>query len=479
VAANAAVAGLLVSRQTPPVPPVAAFVFSDAGIKLGVEDPTITAESLFQYVMKRPVAGQQAAFEELERARTDLRAKGTAPQRLQKIDEVLQRRNRDIAKGQAPGVTAPVGGWPAAGVPGALTAGTHAPSAAEQAQLRDAMAPRRHTTSSGALADFHSVIATNPDSYEVRIRDSLTARIDALWDSQAKDKGPAEHADPTKVNPWTRYEAIADVAAAETDAVFGAYNRGPAMRHGATAHSGNLRDRFTSEVADQAAEGPTGRKRQAEVLIEYFLQSSSRIEKINKEHDAIPERTTVSPGETRSEAQILKNIVRTLAAAHKQRLLEIDRGWDATAGGGVVNLQRWKRDTPEEQREHYWDVMQTLIHEYLHTLTSARYSNHAAHLPGGDSGLQFNTMVEGMTSALTEVVWANVSSRVAALGPAVEGPDFVDAATTMKAVPPIFNRRYPSYSQAMEVISVVGARNVYAAYFLGKVDLIKSAPPAP
>jgi hypothetical protein len=31
----------------------------------------------------------------------------------------------------------------------------------------------------------------------------------------------------------------------------------------------------------------------------------------------------------------------------------------------------------------------------------------------------------------------------------------------------------------MEVISVVGARNVYAAYFLGKVDLIKSAPPAP
>jgi hypothetical protein len=84
-----------------------------------------------------------------------------------------------------------------------------------------------------------------------------------------------------------------------------------------------------------------------------------------------------------------------------------------------------------------------------------------------------------MTSALTEVVWANVVSRVASLGPAVEGPDFVDASSTLAAVPPIFNRRYPSYSQAMEMISVVGARNVYAAYFLGKVDLIKSSPPAP
>ena len=29
------------------------------------------------------------------------------------------------------------------------------------------------------------------------------------------------------------------------------------------------------------------------------------------------------------------------------------------------------------------------------------------------------------------------------------------------------------------MISIVGAQNVYAAYFTGKVDLIKSSPPAP
>jgi hypothetical protein len=479
-AGNAAVAQL-VARQSPPVapPPPATFTWKDAGLKLGVEDATMTAETVFQYVMKKAPADREVAFEELEAARSDFRAKRIHPDWIQKIDEVLQRRNRDIALGQAPGVTAPVGGWPSGGIPASVTAGTHAPTAAEQDKLRDAMAPPRRTTSGGTLAPFHSKIPTEIDAYEQRIFKRLHKEIDDLWDSQAKDKGPAEHADATKINPWSRYEAIADVATAETDAVFGSYNRGPPMRHGATVHSGNLRDRFSSELADQAAKTPAGRRRQAEELVEYFLQSSEVIEKINTEHDAIPERTTLSPGESRSEAQILRGAVTTIAAAREKVLLEIDRGWDATAGGGVVNLQRWKKDTPAGQREHFWDMMQTLIHEYLHTLTSPIYSAHAAGMPGGRSGLQFNTLIEGMTSALTEVVWANVVSRVGTLGPAVEGPDFVDASTTLAAVPPIFNRRYPSYSQAMEMISVVGARNIYAAYFTGKVDLIKSSPPAP
>jgi hypothetical protein len=480
-AGNAAVARHLVARQTPTTTPPApaAFVWADAGLKLGVEDDTFTAESIFRYVMGKPAADQAAAFEELERARTDMRTKRVTPLRVQKIDEVLQKRGRDIALAQAPGTTAPVGGWRPGTAPAALTAGTHAPTAAEQDQLRDAMAPPRRTTSSGALAPFHSKIPSETMGYEERIFRALHARIDALWDSQVKNKGLAEHADPTKLNPWSRYEAVADVAKDETDKVFGAYARGPNMRHGRTVHSGNLRDRFSSEVADQRAIGSGGRARQAEILVEYFLQSSGRIERINTEHDAIPERTTVSPGETKSEAQILRGVVRTLAAARRTELLEIDRGWDATAGGGVVNLQRWKRDTPAEQREHFWDVMQTLIHEYLHTLTHSRYSRHAERMPGGDKGLQFNTLIEGMTSALTEVVWANVESRAAALGPAVEGSDFVDASTTLSAIPPIHNRRYPSYHQAMEMISVIGAQNVYAAYFLGKVDLIKSSPPAP
>ena len=156
------------------------------------------------------------------------------------------------------------------------------------------------------------------------------------------------------------------------------------------------------------------------------------------------------------------------------------------AGGGIVSLQRWRvADQPGEaaghgQRHHFWDVFQTMIHEYLHTLTHQRYEAYAQTLPGGDAGVQYNTLIEGMTSAMTAIVWANVASRVGqrALSELVEGTDlYVDEATS-KAACPVIPARYPSYHQAMELITIVGPRNVFAAYLLGEVDLIRASPVA-
>ena len=64
-----------------------------------------------------------------------------------------------------------------------------------------------------------------------------------------------------------------------------------------------------------------------------------------------------------------------------------------------------------------------MIHEYLHTLTHEHYYAYARTLPGGDAGVQYNTLIEGMTSAMTEIVWANVAARVGqrALSERVEG----------------------------------------------------------
>ena len=40
--------------------------------------------------------------------------------------------------------------------------------------------------------------------------------------------------------------------------------------------------------------------------------------------------------------------------------------------------------------------------------------------------------------------------------------------------------RYPSYHQAMELITIVGPRNVFAAYLLGEIDMIRASPvPSP
>lgn len=145
------------------------------------------------------------------------------------------------------------------------------------------------------------------------------------------------------------------------------------------------------------------------------------INRINTEHDAVPERTTVSPGETRSEAEVLHGAVVTMAEARETELLEIDRGWEGTAGGGIVSLQRWRvADQPGDpagqgQRHHFWDVFQTMIHEYLHTLTHERYYDYARTLPG---------------------------------------------------------------HQAMELITIIGPRNVFAANLLGEIDMIRASPVA-
>ena len=500
---NAAVSRLVAARQPATAPPpaaappaVTAFGWTDA--TLGQHVDTGTAEQLAAHLAGMSPSQRDAAIAELQGARHHYRggipgapddaARVEMAQRAQRADFALQGEYRTIAQGQVTsGPDAPAGGWPAGARPAALTTGTHTPTAAERDQLRDAMAPARRRTSTGALADFHSVIPGQFDAYEQRIFKALHAVIDRLYDDLVRNKGRREHRDSSRINPFERYEEIADIAKRETDAVFGKYTTGPAFRHRNGRHLGNLRDRFEEEQRDQSRLGPRGRRRQAEQLIEYFIQSGyGGIGRINTEHDAVPERTTVSPGETRSEADILHGAVTTIAEARETQLLEIDRGWEGTAGGGIVSLQRWRvADQPGDpagqgQRHHFWEVFQTMIHEYLHTLTHEQYYDYARTLPGGDAGVQYNTLIEGMTSAMTEIVWANVASRVGerALSEEVEGTSlFVDEATS-KAACPVIPARYPSYHQAMELITIVGPRNVFAAYLLGEVDMIRASPVA-
>lgn len=494
-AGNAAV-GRLVARERRLARAITPFTWTDTTLG-GHVDGSGTAEQIAAHLAGLTQAARDAAIAELQGARrfyrgqrpatTDDAERRTLAERTQRADVALHGSYRDVAQGQvSSGPNAPAGGWAAGSRPAGLMAGTHTPTAAERDQLRDAMAPPRARAAGGALADFHSVIAGQHDAYEQRIFRALHARINRIYDGLVVGKGVREHRDEANLNPWSRYEQLAQVAKDETDAVFGRYVTGPVFRHRNGRHLGNLRDRFDEEVREQRALGPRGRRRQAEQLIEYFLQSSAEIDAINAEHDAVPERTTLSPGETRSEAQILRGAVVTLAEAQETRLLEIDRGWEGTASDGIVSLQRWRvADEPGQsagfgQRHHFWDVFQTLIHEYLHTLTHAAYYAYANTLPGGDRGQQYNTLIEGMTSAMTEIVWVNVAPKVRteSFARQIEADTFVDADHSTAACP-VVPRRYPSYHQAMELISIVGPRNVFAAYLLGEVDMIRASPPPP
>jgi hypothetical protein len=279
------------------------------------------------------------------------------------------------------------------------------------------------------------------------------------------------------------FEAIGNVAKDETDAVFGQFYSPadhPPLRADRPRRRGNVHDQF-AETERDLARMTTGQRRElAKALLFYFFQTEDWVRRLNRDHDAAPEfddRGRPQNDEARALDRVATEFVRT--AANVRRLNEIDRNWPATARPrtGDIFFQLFREPTPEADRLLLWDVFQTFIHEYIHTLVARAYSDFADTF--GSNSNEWNTLMEGVDSLLTEIVWDAVEPRVGdqTLRERIEGP--TNAALPPVRVPHAAQRRYPSYTEALRLADLVGIRNVYAAYFLGLVDRIGGpAPPA-
>jgi hypothetical protein len=113
------------------------------------------------------------------------------------------------------------------------------------------------------------------------------------------------------------------------------------------------------------------------------------------------------------------------------------------------------------------------VHEYIHVLADGKYRTFADSF--GSSSAQSSTLIEGVDSLLDEIVWNAVlpHANEQALRNDVEGPAYA-------AQPPLTGlpvpKRYPSYTQAVKLVNIIGIRNLYAAYFLGDVAKIQGVP---
>ena len=144
----------------------------------------------------------------------------------------------------------------------------------------------------------------------------------------------------------------------------------------------------------------------------------------------------------------------TTTAAQVRRLNEIDRGWDATANPRTkdVNIQLFRpTGGVKEDQDFMWDTFQTLIHEYLHTLAHSRYARFADSF--GRSSPENNTLMEGVDSFLSEVVWATIQPRVndTGLREKVEGA-CIRGPPADHGAPPL-RRRYASYTEAVRLVN--------------------------
>jgi hypothetical protein len=406
-----------------------------------------------------------AVFEFLQQLRLNYIVQGQPRTRIATIEKVLHAHYARMAETQAPGITAPKGGWPSGGAPGSLLAGTKPLSASQKQQARSALTPE------GKPAQDFIPAIPGKGTYEARVRKELTEYIDKLYQQCVVGKGPDEHADPAKVYPPGKILNIGRLAKAAADGVFKSYRVGNELTWNV-----NIADRFELEKQHLKSLSPRRKRDKAKTLVRDLIQMNATIRQvINREHHAKPDRTTPPPGflsqPAMAEAAILRRIVAALTnEPHEvERLNKIDRGWPAAVplGGGTIQIQRFKASTDTENQKFLWHTFQALIHEYMHTLAHADYNAYADGF--GPKSMEWNTLIEGVNSLLTEIVWSSVN--IAKLRPKVEGARLA-ALPLDPSLIPIVRHRYPSYKAAMQLVKTVGIQNLYAAYFLGRVDLI-------
>lgn len=354
--------------------------------------------------------------------------------------------------------------------PAELLAGTSRLTSAQAAEAIDVLAAIQtidKTTGETLVFDEEGVL-----NGRAPYREILTALvnliIDHLFSMLAKDKGKL-HADPESLHSLDDVANVGQASKARTDAVFGAYAVGPAFDT-----SRNLRDRWATEdarikdlTARSEVPGISGTAAAAELAgiarwrVQKIINDHSAVEQLNADYGAVVSRN--------GERQVIEAVITEIASKRKMELLEIQRGWPGAADPdtGEVFMQLFKVGDATKNRRFMWNTFQMLIHEYLHILNHSRYCEYTDKLTDRDCA-RGHTLREGVTDYLTRTVLATVNYRDELLRQQVEGPYHEPG---VAEEPPA----YHGYSQAVEaeqVVGVVGARNMYAAYFLGEIELL-------
>jgi hypothetical protein len=123
-----------------------------------------------------------------------------------------------------------------------------------------------------------------------------------------------------------------------------------------------------------------------------------------------------------------------------------------------------------------WQTFQTLIHEYLHTVTHPNYTRVAAQIGGARESI----LIEGGTSLYTDEVWKAIfPARIKGDAPLRASVEGKPAGFDSTVIPTISH--YAQIKDARAIEKIVAPDNFKAAYFQGKTEYIgfPTSAPAP
>jgi Domain of unknown function (DUF4157) len=313
-----------------------------------------------------------------------------------------------------------------------------------------------------------------------QIDDRIPDMIDEMYKSTAVGHLKKDHDDPAKTHQLSDIQALSNTAAKEAASVFKPYITNPqplAVDHFEKGKfvRGTIHDEWLSTQQKADRGGALKKYQIARDLLFYLLKNDKQIKDIYFAHHADPEF-----GDDNKWLNLAAHKVSDIAEAALdddatvKRLFQIERAWGGSSSGHDIFLPVFKESNPKADRAVMWDLYLTVIHEYLHTAAHTDYNTYADKL-GGESDDRGNTLIEGVDSLLTEIVWtyARPRARLPEIRTAVE-PDAIKAHLPYDdtLVPNVPAERYPSYDRALKLVNVVGIENLYGAYFQGKITLI-------
>lgn len=286
--------------------------------------------------------------------------------------------------------------------------------------------------------------------YEDRLRTIVDKEILSEYNSMGKGKAAA-HANPSKIYDWKQIDTIAAESQKAVDTIFGEYKKGPAMKGGVT-----IMDAWADKEKQLAAGGKAKEDRSAAWRVNKILTGDSAVKALDREHGAIQSRAP--------EKAFVDAVRLAMLKKYRKELIETHKGWPGYEDSGRVFIQLFKAPTDAGNRRNMWDYFQTFIHEYIH---SSEHPDHIAYRTGKGEQKGGFVLREGTTDYFTKIVWNSITITPA-LRKTIEGP-FHDPGIKFKIQS---LNTYDESKNAERLAGVVGIRNLAAAFFLGKVDLI-------
>ncbi len=370
------------------------------------------------------------------------------------------------------------------------------PLGSQERQLREVLIPA--VVQAGPAArrkGFTDQLPGQDQGFRDRLRQAFLEQIDDDERHMVHGKGLTERAIPGKLYSRDHVQEIANLVLDWVTDVFGRFAKVPQrMVVAEPGNEGDIYDGFEYYEWLWRSWTPAAHRTNAKGNYLMTLVTGVQLGKparVAEEHGAAVLYDLISPlnEETRIADAVIDELLDDPETV--RRIVEIRRRWVGEANQLTNEIHiSFFREEGRDVETLWLNMAYMLIHEVLHTMEHPDYQKYTRSSPGDVRSPEFHTLTEGVTSLLTEIVWANVMAQLTEtveggqtnlenwsriiLGPHYVSPD-------VRTDPPRLQRltraRYPAEAEAIRLISLVGIENLLAAYFGGQTSKIAGAVP--